>query len=135
MLGIVIKRQQVVPLGQFARHQLQRRRIDDGVGQVDTLLAQALGQRVAQSRFRNESERNQQFADRPVGLHLLQQGNAQLILAKDALGDQDLTNLPWLMRSVHGLKAEVSGEWLVVSGEWPALVLLTGHLPLTTTLL
>ena len=116
IFGVVIERQQMVALGQFARYQRQRRRIDDRVGQVDAQLAQAFGQRITQGCFRNKTERNQQFADRLVGLHLLQQGDAQLIFAKNSLGDQELTDLLWRMRSVHGLEAVVGGWWLVAGG-------------------
>jgi hypothetical protein len=63
----------VVALGQFARHQLQRRGVDDRIRQIDALLAQAFRERVAQRRLGDEAERDQQFADRPVGLHLLEQ--------------------------------------------------------------
>jgi hypothetical protein len=52
--------------------------------QIDTLLAQTFRERLAQCGFRNEAERNQQFADRLVRLHLLKQRNAQLIFGKDA---------------------------------------------------
>ena len=93
VFGIVVEGQQVVALGQFARHQCQRRRVDNGVGEVDALLAEAFGERVAQGGFGNETEGNQQFADRLVGLHLFEQGNAQLIFAENALGDQNLAKL------------------------------------------
>ena len=87
---IEIERQQVVALGDVARHQFQGLRVDDGIREVDALAAEAFRQRFAQRRFRNETERNQQLADRLVGLHLLEQGDAQLILGEDALGDEDL---------------------------------------------
>ena len=96
MFGIVIERQQMVALGQFAWHQGQRRGVNDRVGKVDTLLAKAFGKRVAQGGFRNEAERNQQLADRLIGLHLLEQGDPQLIFAENALGDQHLAKLSLL---------------------------------------
>ena len=101
-LGIVVEWQQMVAFGQLARHQRQSRRIDDRVGEVYALLAQALGKRVAQRGLRHEAERNEQLADGLVGLHLLEQGDSQLVFAENALGDQNLTKLPRLRRgSLH----------------------------------
>ena len=102
MFGIVVEGQQVVALGQIARYQSQCRRVDDGVGEVDTLLAKALRERVAQGGFGYEAERYQQLANRLVGLHLFEQGNPELILAEDAFGDQNLAKLSRPgCRSVH----------------------------------
>ena len=58
-LIVVGERQQVVAFGQRVRHQRQRRRVNDGVGQVDALLAQAFGERVAQRRLGDETKRNE----------------------------------------------------------------------------
>jgi hypothetical protein len=49
--------------------------IDDRVGEIDRLLAQRFAQRVAQGCFGDESQGDQQLADRLVGFHLLQQRN------------------------------------------------------------
>ena len=82
--------QQVVAFGQVARHQLEGLRVDDRVAQVDALLAQAFRQRLAQRRFGDKTEGNQQLADWLVALHLLQQRDAQLVFRKDTFGNQDL---------------------------------------------
>ncbi len=93
VFGVVVERQQVVALRQFARHKVQRRGVDDRIREVDALLAKAFRERIAQRGFRDEAERHQQLADRLVRLHLFQQRDAELVLAQDALGDQDLAKL------------------------------------------
>ena len=93
LVGVIVKRQKVVALGQFARDQRQCRRVDDDVGEVDALLAETFRQRITQGGFGNEPQRNQQLADRLVQLHLLEQRDPQLVFAEDALGDQDLAEL------------------------------------------
>ena len=94
MFGVVIEGQHVVPFGKLVRYQGQRGRVDDCAGEVDTLLAKAFGERVAQGRFRYEAQRNEQLADRLIRFQLFEQGDAKLILAEDALGDQYLAEWP-----------------------------------------
>jgi hypothetical protein len=84
--------EQQVALGELARDQAQGFRVDDGIGEVDRPVAEGFAQGVAQRGFGEEAEGDQQFAHRLVGLHLLQQRNAQLILADHSLRDQDLAN-------------------------------------------
>ena len=43
--------------------------------------------------FGDEAQGDEQFSDRLIRLHLLQQCDSQLILAEDAFGDQDLSDL------------------------------------------
>ncbi|MBV6475117.1 MAG: hypothetical protein MOGDAGHF_00629 [Rhodocyclaceae bacterium] len=92
--AVVVEWQQAVALGEFLRHQAQRAGVDDGAGEVDAFLAEAFAERVAQRRLGDEAQADQQLADRLVGLHLLQQRDAQLILADDSLRDQDLAERP-----------------------------------------
>jgi hypothetical protein len=111
--GIVVERQQVVALGEIARDEFQRRRVDDRIRQIDALFAETFGEGIAQGGLGNEAQRNQEFPDRLIRLHLLEQGDAQLILAEDALGDQDLTQQSQMGmqgRSVHHWPAGNSGR-------------------------
>ena len=78
--------------GELARNQVQGFRIDDRIGQIDGAVAEGLAQGVAQRGFGDETEGDQQLAHRLVGLHLLQQRDAQLILADHSLRDKDLAN-------------------------------------------
>jgi hypothetical protein len=109
---VVVERQHMVALGEVARDEFQRRRIDNRIRQIDALFAEAFRERVAQRRFRDKAERDQQLPDRLIRLHLLQQGNSQLILAEDALADQDLTQGSRMRieaGSVHERRARQSG--------------------------
>ncbi len=92
LLGRIVHRQQTVALGQFARHQAQGCRIDDGVTEVDRPLTERLAQGIAQRGFRDKAERDQQPPHRLVGLHLIEQRDAQLVFADDALRDQELAD-------------------------------------------
>jgi len=90
-----------VALGQLARHHAQGVRIDDRVARSTALWPRRLAERVAQRGFGNKTERNQQLADWLVGLHLLQQCNAKLVLADHALRDEysDQSGGGWLVNS------------------------------------
>ncbi|MPN55351.1 hypothetical protein SDC9_203033 [bioreactor metagenome] len=90
-MGIVIEGQQVVAFGEVARYQLEGLGVDGSMAQIDALFAQAFRERMAQRGFGHKPERYQQLADRLVLLHLLQQGDAQLVFRQDAFGDQDLS--------------------------------------------
>ena len=90
-------------LGQGARHQLQRGGGDHGVAEIDRLVAERLAQGVAQGGLADEAEGDQETAEQLVGLLLLQQGDAQLVFADDALSQQDLADqAAWAGRGVHG---------------------------------
>jgi hypothetical protein len=71
----VAQREEHVALGQLARHHAQSIGIDDRLGEIDRLVAQRFGQRVAQGGFGHETQSDQQLADRLVGFHLLEQCN------------------------------------------------------------
>jgi len=53
---VVVEREQVIAFGEFPRDELEGLRVDDRMGQVDALLAQAFRQRLAQGRFGNETQ-------------------------------------------------------------------------------
>ena len=104
-LWVVVERQQVIALGHITRDQFERLRVDHRVLQIDTLFAQCLGERLAQCGFRNKAERDQQFADRLIELHLLKERNPQLIFGKNAFRNQDLAEGAVLRGSdTHGVQ-------------------------------
>ncbi len=93
LVAVERNRKNVVALGEFARHDLERGRIDHDLGQIDRLQSQLLRQRVAQRRLGHEAEVHEQFSDRLVGLELLQERDPELILREDALRNQDLPDV------------------------------------------
>ena len=86
-------RKNVVALRKFALDQLERRRIDHDLGQVDALQPELLREGVAQRGFGHEAQIDQQLADRLVGLQLFEQRDAQLVLGEDPLRNQDLADV------------------------------------------
>ena len=86
-------REYVVTLREFALDQLERRRIDHDLGQVDALQPELLREGVPERRFGHEAQVDEQPANRLVGLELLQQRDAQLVLGEDPLRNQDLADM------------------------------------------
>jgi hypothetical protein len=93
VLAVDRDREDAVAPRHVARQQLERRRIDDDVREVDRLHAEFLGQGVAQRRLGDEAELHQQAPDRHVRFRLLEQRDAQLVLGQDSLVDQDLPDV------------------------------------------
>jgi hypothetical protein len=89
-LRVVAHRQHVVAPRHVLGHQRDRRRVHDGVLQVDGHLAQRLGEDVADRGFGDEAQLHQHLAQRRLEALLLGERDVQLVLADDALAEQRL---------------------------------------------
>jgi hypothetical protein len=89
-LRVVAHREHVVAARHVLRDERDRRRVDDGVLQVDGHLAQRLRQDVADRGLGDEPERHQDLAERRLEALLLGERDVQLVLADDSLAEQRL---------------------------------------------
>src|SRR5262247_1909282 len=96
-------REEVVPLGELARDDADRARIDDDLPEIHRLQPELLGERIAQRRLGDEAELHEELADRLARLQLLEQRDPQLILGEDSLRDQNLTDVPLGLRGCRGI--------------------------------
>ncbi len=85
--------QQLITPRHIFGDQTQCGRVYDDGGEIYALLAEVFRQDVADSGFREKAKTNQQTAQRLVRLALLLQGNAQLVVADNALANQYLSQL------------------------------------------
>ena len=97
--GVVLQRQQAVAAGERLRHARDRIGVGEGRGEVHAGQAAARGERLAQRGLADETEFHQHPAKRLGPPALLVQGDAELVLADQAGGDQGLADGE---RSVHG---------------------------------
>ncbi|OPZ03118.1 MAG: hypothetical protein BWZ09_02466 [Alphaproteobacteria bacterium ADurb.BinA305] len=97
--GVVLERQQAVAPCERLRHARDRVGVGERAGQVDAGQAAACGERLAQRGLADEAEFDQHAAERPGAAALLVERDAELVLADQAGGDEDLADGE---RSVHG---------------------------------
>ena len=107
-LAVERDREDGVPLGELARHELQRHRVDHDLREVHALQAELLGQGIAQRRLGHEAQIHQELADRLMGLELLEQRDPELILGEDPLRNQNLPDMALGLRGDR-LGAEARG--------------------------
>ena len=70
--------------------------------QIDRLKSQLFRKGVPERGLRNKAELNEKAPHRQVRLHLLQQGDAQLVFGQDPLIDQDLADIAAYFASQKG---------------------------------
>src|SRR5947208_15813616 len=107
-LAVERDREDGVSLGEFARHELQRHRVDNDLREVHALQAELFGQGVAQRRLGHEAQIYEELSDGLMGLELLEQRDPQLILGEDPLRNQDLPDMALGLRG-NRLSAEARG--------------------------
>ena len=113
-LFVVIHRQHLIAARDVLWHQRQRIVVDDRVRQIDGNLTKALGERVANGRFGNEPQSNQNLAERHLGFALFEERNIQLIgrnhpareqrLAQRQLSGGSVHMIHWLQILVTGIR-------------------------------
>ena len=105
--GVVLQRQQAVAAGERLRHARDRVGVGERAGEVHAGQAAARGERLAQRGLADEAELDQHAAERLGAPALLVEGDAELVLADQAGGDEDLADGE---RSVHGRLVAASGR-------------------------
>ena len=103
MLADLIHRQgqQLITARNILGNQAECGRVDDDGGEIYAFLAEIFRQDVADGGFREKAETDQQATQRLMGLALLLQGDAQLVVADHAFADQYLSQrlLRWVVRA------------------------------------
>ena len=85
---VEFQREDAVTLGNILGNELERGGIHHHVGQIRALLVQVFGERIAHRGLGDEAQADEQLAQLIAGALLLDQGDANLVFADDALLNQ-----------------------------------------------